>query len=68
MHSLEIRREIYLKMTLGGRRETPGLAAGLRASGGALGVGRAVQQAVKNSILLIIVVGYIITWFFYFFL
>lgn len=43
-------------------------SAGLRASGGALGVGRAVQQAVKNSILLIIVVGYIITWFFYFLL
>ena len=41
-------------------------STGLRASGGALGVGRAVQQAVKNSVLLIIVVGYIITWFFYF--
>ncbi len=39
---------------------------GLRASGGALGVGRAVQEAVKTSILLIIVLGYIITWFFYF--
>ena len=41
-------------------------ATGLRASGGALGVGRAVQEAVKTSILLIIVLGYIITWFFYF--
>ena len=40
-------------------------STGLRASGGALGVGRAVQEAVKTSILLIIVVGYIITWFFY---
>jgi phospholipid/cholesterol/gamma-HCH transport system permease protein len=41
-------------------------STGLRASGGALGVGRAVQQAVKTSVLLIIVVGYVITWFFYF--
>ncbi len=41
-------------------------STGLRASGGALGVGRAVQEAVKTSILLIIVIGYIITWFFYF--
>lgn len=41
-------------------------STGLRASGGALGVGRAVQQAVKTSVLLIIVMGYIITWFFYF--
>lgn len=43
-------------------------ATGLRAHGGALGVGRAVQEAVKTSILLIIVIGYIITWFFYFLL
>ena len=43
-------------------------STGLRASGGALGVGRAVQEAVKTSVLLIIVVGYILTWFFYFLL
>ncbi|MEE2885922.1 MAG: ABC transporter permease [Planctomycetota bacterium] len=41
-------------------------STGLRASGGALGVGRAVQQAVKTSVLLIIVLGYVLTWFFYF--
>lgn len=41
-------------------------ASGLRAQGGALGVGRAVQLAVMNSIVLIIVLGYITTWFFYF--
>ncbi len=41
-------------------------AAGLRATGGALGVGRAVQLAVIQSFLLIIILGYIITWFFYF--
>lgn len=43
-------------------------STGLRASGGALGVGRAVQQAVKTSVLLIIVMGYVMTWFFYFLL
>lgn len=40
--------------------------AGLRARGGALGVGLGVQAAVRNSVLLIIVLGFIITWFFYF--
>ena len=45
---------------------TVSCSAGLRAEGGALGVGLAVQNAVKNSILLIIVLGYILTWFFYF--
>ncbi len=39
---------------------------GLRADGGALGVGKAVQMAVMISIILIIVLGYVITWFFYF--
>jgi ABC-type transporter Mla maintaining outer membrane lipid asymmetry permease subunit MlaE len=41
-------------------------AAGLRAAGGALGVGLAVQAAVRNSVILIIVLGFIVTWFFYF--
>ena len=45
---------------------TVSCAAGMRAAGGALGVGLAVQTAVKNSIILIIVLGYILTWFFYF--
>lgn len=45
---------------------TVSCAAGLRASGGALGVGLAVQTAVRNSVILIIVLGFIITWFFYF--
>ena len=40
-------------------------AAGLRASGGALGVGLAVQQAVRNSVILIIILGFVLTWFFY---
>lgn len=45
---------------------TVACSSGLRADGGALGVGRAVQQAVMVSIILIIVLGYVITWFFYF--
>ncbi|MBL8730939.1 MAG: ABC transporter permease [Planctomycetes bacterium] len=45
---------------------TVSCAAGLRASGGALGVGLAVQAAVRNSVILIIVLGFIVTWFFYF--
>ena len=47
---------------------TVSAASGLRASGGALGVGRAVQRAVMVSIILIIVLGYAITWLFYFLL
>lgn len=47
---------------------TIGCSTGIRASGGALGVGRAVQQAVKNSVVLIIIMGYIITWFFFIYL
>jgi phospholipid/cholesterol/gamma-HCH transport system permease protein len=45
---------------------TVSCSAGLRADGGALGVGRAVQHAVMTSIVLIIIFGYLITWFFYF--
>ncbi len=45
---------------------TVSCAAGMRAEGGALGVGIAVQRAVRNSIILIIVLGYVLTWFFYF--
>ncbi len=37
---------------------------GLRASGGALGVGRAVRLAVVRSFLMIIVVGYMLSWMF----
>ncbi|MBL9079806.1 MAG: ABC transporter permease [Planctomycetes bacterium] len=45
---------------------TVSCASGLRASGGALGVGLSVQAAVRNSVILIIVLGFIVTWFFYF--
>jgi len=42
-----------------------GCAQGLRASGGALGVGRAVRRAVVASIVLILVLGYYMTRAFY---
>lgn len=40
-------------------------AAGLRASGGALGVGNATRQAVRDSIIWIIISNYFMTWIFY---
>jgi phospholipid/cholesterol/gamma-HCH transport system permease protein len=42
-----------------------GCSAGMRTSGGALGVGRATRQAVRDSIIAIIVSNYFMTWFFY---
>jgi phospholipid/cholesterol/gamma-HCH transport system permease protein len=42
-----------------------GCSAGLRASGGALGVGHATRQAVRDSIVSIIVSNYFMTWFLY---
>jgi phospholipid/cholesterol/gamma-HCH transport system permease protein len=40
-------------------------ASGLRATGGALGVGNATRQAVRDSIIWIIIANYFMTWFFY---
>lgn len=42
-----------------------GCSCGLRAKGGALGVGQATRTAVINSFLLIIILGYYMTWIFY---
>jgi phospholipid/cholesterol/gamma-HCH transport system permease protein len=42
-----------------------GCAQGLRTTGGALGVGRAVRRAVVSSVVLILVIGYYMTWMFY---
>jgi len=42
-----------------------GCSQGLRASGGALGVGSAVRRAVVASVVLVLVLGYFMTWFFY---
>jgi len=42
-----------------------GCAQGLRAVGGALGVGTAVRRAVITSIVLILILSYIITWLVY---
>jgi phospholipid/cholesterol/gamma-HCH transport system permease protein len=44
---------------------TIGCAAGLRARGGALGVGQATRQAVRDSIIAVIVSNYFMTWFLY---
>jgi len=44
---------------------TVGCASGLRATGGALGVGRVTRGAVVISFMLIIILGYFMTWFFY---
>jgi len=63
-------KEVYVgllkALVFGIAISTVSCASGLRASGGALGVGLAVQAAVRNSVLLIIVLGFIVTWFFYF--
>ena len=40
-------------------------ASGLRARGGALGVGNATRSAVRDSIIAIIVLNYFLTWLFY---
>lgn len=40
-------------------------AAGLLARGGALGVGNATRSAVRDSIILVIIINYLLTWFFY---
>jgi len=40
-------------------------SSGLRARGGALGVGKATTRAVRDSIIAIIVANYFMTWFFY---
>jgi phospholipid/cholesterol/gamma-HCH transport system permease protein len=42
-----------------------GCSAGLQARGGALGVGRATRQAVRDSIIAIIIANYFMTWFMY---
>lgn len=62
----EIYAGLFKALVFGIAVSTVSCAAGLRASGGALGVGLAVQNAVRNSVILIIVLGFIITWFFYF--
>jgi phospholipid/cholesterol/gamma-HCH transport system permease protein len=40
-------------------------AAGLKTRGGALGVGNATRSAVRDSIIVVIVFNYLMTWFFY---
>lgn len=63
-------KEVYVGLlksfVFGTTIATVSCASGLKAEGGALGVGLAVQTAVRNSVILVIVLGFIITWFFYF--
>ena len=40
-------------------------ASGIRAQGGALGVGNATRSAVRDSIILVIILNYFMTWFIY---
>jgi phospholipid/cholesterol/gamma-HCH transport system permease protein len=40
-------------------------AAGIRTEGGALGVGNSTRAAVRDSIILVIILNYFMTWFFY---
>ena len=40
-------------------------SSGMQARGGALGVGHATRQAVRDSIIAIIVSNYFMTWFLY---
>ncbi|MEW6072419.1 MAG: ABC transporter permease [Planctomycetota bacterium] len=40
-------------------------ASGIRTEGGALGVGNSTRAAVRDSIILVIVLNYFMTWFFY---
>ena len=42
-----------------------GCASGLRATGGALGVGRATRAAVRDSIVAVIIANYFMTWILY---
>jgi phospholipid/cholesterol/gamma-HCH transport system permease protein len=57
---------LFKSLVFGITVSTLSCAAGLRATGGALGVGLAVQTAVRTSVILIIVFGFVLTWFFYF--
>ncbi|MEO0480760.1 MAG: ABC transporter permease [Planctomycetota bacterium] len=52
-------------LVFGATIATVACSTGLRARGGALGVGRAVQHAVMTSVILIIVFGYWFSWLFY---
>jgi phospholipid/cholesterol/gamma-HCH transport system permease protein len=42
-----------------------GCGSGLTAKGGALGVGKAVRTAVVTSIVVVLIVGYVLTWAFF---
>jgi phospholipid/cholesterol/gamma-HCH transport system permease protein len=68
-HIIALPKDVYgglLKSTVFGILiAVIGCSAGLRASGGALGVGHATRHAVRDSIVMIIISNYFMTWFLY---
>ncbi len=68
-HMLPLPKDIYAGLlkafVFGVLVSLIGCSCGLRASGGALGVGRATRQAVRDSIVTIIIANYFMTWLMY---
>lgn len=56
---------LFKAMVFGMTIATVGCTMGLRTSGGAIGVGRATLNSVVISLLLILILGYFMTWIFY---
>jgi phospholipid/cholesterol/gamma-HCH transport system permease protein len=56
---------LFKSLVFGITLSTIGCAQGLRAKGGALGVGRATRNTVVISFVMIIILSYFITWIFY---
>lgn len=61
----EVYTGLIKAMVFGMLVATISCSKGLRASGGALGVGKAVRLAVIRSFLMIIIVGYMMSWMFF---
>jgi phospholipid/cholesterol/gamma-HCH transport system permease protein len=68
-HILPIPKDVYAglfkSVVFGLLVAAIGCSSGLRATGGALGVGNATRKAVRDSIVAIIITNYFITWFLY---
>ncbi len=56
---------LFKAFVFGGLLASVSCACGLRATGGALGVGRATSRAVRDSIIGVIVANYFLTWMIY---
>jgi phospholipid/cholesterol/gamma-HCH transport system permease protein len=66
---LNIPKDLYAGLikavVFGGMIATISCNEGLKASGGALGVGRATRSSVRDAIIGVIVINYFMTWFMY---